>query len=121
MNSKIYQIGCIVVLALIPILFLSSCGKSDNPEANKRDSKGNTVLMKAVKEGNIDWVTELLKDGARVDAKGENGKTVLMWAVDSRRTECVKVLLEAGANVNVEAENGTRLSYWLLIEDIQTV
>ena len=41
-------------------------------DSNKIDSKGNTVLMKAVKEGNIDWVTELIKDGARVDAKGKS-------------------------------------------------
>ena len=86
MNTKIYRIGRVAVLALIPTLLLSSCGKTDNPEANKRDSKGNTVLMKAVKEGNIDWVTELIKDGARVDAKGEDGDTALIWAVDSRHT-----------------------------------
>lgn len=54
MNSKIYRIDRIAVLALIPTLLFLSCGKTDNPEANKRDSKGNTVLMKAVKEGNID-------------------------------------------------------------------
>lgn len=53
MNSKIYRIDRIAVLALIPTLLFLSCGKTDNPEANKRDSKGNTVLMKAVKEGNI--------------------------------------------------------------------
>ena len=45
MNTKIYRIGRVAVLALIPTLLLSSCGKTDNPEANKRDSKGNTVLM----------------------------------------------------------------------------
>ena len=60
--------------------------------------------MKAVKEGNIDWVTELLKDGARVDAKGEDGKTALIWAVDSRHTECVKALIDAGADLNMEAD-----------------
>ena len=39
MNSKIYRIDRIAVLALIPTLLFLSCGKTDNPEANKRDSK----------------------------------------------------------------------------------
>mgnify|MGYP000679964943 FL=1 len=71
-NSKIYRIGHVAILPLISVLFLSSCGKSDNPEANKSDWKGNTVLMKAAKNGNIDWITELLNDGARVETKNQD-------------------------------------------------
>ena len=72
--------------------------------------------MKAAKNGNIDWITELLNDGARVDTKNQDGETALMLAAENGHTECVKILLKNWADVNAKDEDGkTALLFDLFI------
>lgn len=127
MNSKIYRIGRVAVLALIPTSLLLSCERFEKEMALEEiaqidselseliengarvdavDEDGRTALMVAVAKNNADCVKALLEARADVNAKNKKGGTALMLAVDEGHTDCVKTLLEAGADVNEENKNG---------------
>ena len=127
MNSKIYRIGRVAVLALIPTSLLLSCERYEKEMALEEiaqidselseliengarvdavDEDGRTALMVAVVKNNADCVKALLVVGADVNAKNKNGWTALMLATGLGYTDCVKTLLEAGADVNEENKNG---------------
>jgi hypothetical protein len=75
--------------------------------ANPNDSRlSTTVLMFAAKDGYADIVRDLLKAGARLDAKDNDGDTALMYAAIDDRVEVVKALLIAGADVNAQNNKG---------------
>lgn len=134
MNSKIYQIGHVVVLALISMVFFPSCEKSEKEKALEEIAQidgelieliengarvdamgedGRTALMRAASRGNTDCVRALLKAGADVNAKFKDGSTVLMWAsCGGGRTGCVKPLIAAGADVNVKNKDGDTALIW---------
>jgi len=84
-------------------------------DANARDEKGTTPLMKAASEGQVGVARVLLAARAEVDA-AEAGKeyvgwTALMYAVEWNHPALVRLLLEAGANPAREAhvEQGDKL------------
>ena len=87
MNSKIYQIGHVVVLALISMVFFPSCEKSEKEKALEEIAQIDGELI------------ELIENGARVDAMGEDGRTALMRAASRGDTDCVRALLKAGEDV----------------------
>jgi hypothetical protein len=75
--------------------------------ANPNDSRmSTTVLMYAAKDGHADIVRDLLKSGARRDAKDNDGDTPLMYAAIDGRVEVIRALLEAGADVNAQNNKG---------------
>ena len=127
MNSKIYRIGRVAVLALIPTSLLLSCERYEKEMALEEiaqidselseliengarvdavDEDGRTALMVAVVKNNADCVKALLVVGADVNAKNKNGYTALMAAVLKGHTDCVKPLLKAGADANVKDKDG---------------
>lgn len=57
-------------------------------------------LLQAASEGNLNGVTEALKKGADVNARGPFGDTALNQAAEYGHTEVVKRLLEAGADIH---------------------
>lgn len=61
----------------------------------------NTVLIRAVKNKDIDMVKFLVRAGASLDIKNKRGKTALMVAVEKQSVDLVRILLRAGANANV--------------------
>ncbi len=65
-----------------------------------------TPLMHAAAMGNIEFVKELLEEGADVDTRGPRGSTALMFAAGSGHVEIVKLLIESGANVSLEEAGG---------------
>ena len=63
--------------------------------------------MQAAENGHTEIVRELIKAGAKVDARNEGswgiggkGETALMLAAENGHTEVVRELIKAGADVN---------------------
>lgn len=96
MAGKSHRIGpwLVVIAALISTLTISACG-------NKNDS-----LVRSAKEGRVEDVKALLKEGADVNAKTDTGATALMWACFFGKLDVVKVLLANGADVNAKDGRG---------------
>ena len=74
-------------------------------DVNAKDKDGNTVLMEAVKDGDMVRVTELIKNGADVNAKNKNGGTALMLATGLGHTDCARALLETKVDVNARTKD----------------
>jgi ankyrin repeat protein len=73
---------------------------------NSKDRHGHTPLITAAKEGQKDFVLDLLNRGADVTATSVKGKTVLHYAAANGHTEIVKVLIEKGAIVDTRDRDG---------------
>jgi ankyrin repeat protein len=77
---------------------------------NQKSRNGNTPLILACLESNLEVVQTLLAfKGCDVNAVGKNGKTALLYAVDSPmsdRYEIAKALLAAGADAKVKDNEG---------------
>merc|ERR1719458_1724499 len=83
---------------------LSKLPKSKLFQAVNDRADGMTPLHLAVKAGNKDVVSKLLKVGGEVDAKVENtGATSLHLAALQGGLEVVRTLLKSGANVHAKA------------------
>lgn len=61
----------------------------------------DTLLLMAVKSGDIKQVRALLAAGAKPDVSDRQGTTALMYAANLGYTEIVRSLVEAGANINL--------------------
>ena len=71
---------------------------------------GDTALIFAAQNRHTEIVEQLLKHGARVNAKADDGSTALMAAAQNGCTKIVEQLLKHGARVNAKAnEGGTAL------------
>lgn len=69
------------------------------------DNFGETILMKAVQNGNYPTVERLIKMGVPVNAKNKRGETALMQAASAiRHLDIIKLLIESGADVNAAVE-----------------
>jgi ankyrin repeat protein len=66
-----------------------------------RDAK--LTLADAVKEGDIDAVRQMIKDGADINMRWRRGRTALIQAVADNKPEIVKLLIEKGADVNLKS------------------
>ncbi|PVU91641.1 hypothetical protein BB559_004048 [Furculomyces boomerangus] len=64
------------------------------------DYNGRTPLHCASRNGNLQCVKWLVKNGASVHVLDRNGHTPLFDAVTSRRSDIVELLLEAGAHLS---------------------
>jgi uncharacterized protein len=56
-------------------------------------------LIGAVREGNLDALSQFLTDGSATDERDEQGWTPLHWAAGKGETEAVRLLLEHGADL----------------------
>lgn len=66
---------------------------------NLSDHKGNTLLMLASYNGNLETTKMLVDFGALVDKKNDKGQTPLAGVCFKGYLEIVKVLVENGANI----------------------
>jgi len=71
---------------------------------NLADAKGNTLLMLATCNGNLETARMLLESGAEVDRRNDRGQTPLGGAAFKGHGEIVSLLLDHGADT--EADNG---------------
>ncbi len=79
---------------------------------NLSDNKGQSLLMIATYNGNLDTAQMLLTVGAEVDRRNDRGQTPLGGVAFKGNLEAVKLLLEHGADINADNGNGmTPLSY----------
>lgn len=58
----------------------------------------------AARNGEVEEVKELLKDGYQSDAFDEFGKTPLHYAAEGSHLDVLRTLIDAGANVNAHDE-----------------
>ena len=75
--------------------------RTDSP-LDKADSTGMTKLMHAAKEGNVEEVKVLIKEGAKLDIKGSDGRTALMHATHGPSIGALKALIDAGAKLDLQ-------------------
>ncbi|WP_419770963.1 MAG: ankyrin repeat domain-containing protein [Candidatus Marinarcus sp.] len=68
---------------------------------------GNTAIMQAAREGNIEIIKELLQLEANLNILNEAGNNALWNACVSDCKECVEALIEAGIDLNTQNINGT--------------
>lgn len=74
-------------------------------DPNKAKWTGETALMTCASTGAVDAVSELLANGADVNAKeNKYDQTALMWAAAERHPEVVKLLVEKGANIGATSK-----------------
>ena len=69
-------------------------------QANLADFKGQTPLMLAADEGDVELVHLLLEAGADVDAQDYIGRTALHSAVTGRSAKCVELVLDRAPQVS---------------------
>ena len=73
-------------------------------EIPKEDMEEAFLLASGL--GNTDIVTDLIKRGVNINAKGHNDRTPVMAAINFEHPVTVKALLENGANINTRDVNG---------------
>ena len=62
----------------------------------------NADLVAAVKDGDMQAVSHLLRSGADADAEDDDGNSALVWAVWIDSVEATELLLDRGAHVSPE-------------------
>ena len=74
---------------------------------NSADIYGNTLLMHAIKNNNVEIIKYLIDKGADVNAKDYKNNTVLIQAVSQiSDPNIIELLINAGADVKAEDNNG---------------
>lgn len=79
---------------------LCSLGTTSGKTLNER-------LIEATRDGHLDAVAALIRDGAKVDARDESLSTPLILAASTGQVEIVQALLKAGADVNATNSGGS--------------
>lgn len=80
--------------------------RASSSELNRRDSRGETKLHRAVQDNNVALAVKLVQAGADIDSKNRHGETALMLCVAQRNAAMCCALLESGANANVRNASG---------------
>jgi ankyrin repeat protein len=74
---------------------------------NLSDHKGNSLIMLASYNGNLETTSMLVDFGADVDKKNDKGQTPLAGVCFKGYLDIVKVLVKAGANIHQNNGMGT--------------
>ena len=78
-------------------------------------------LMRAVREGQVATVQDLLDKGADVNANDRDGGTPLMMAAIFGRDKIAQMLLASGADVNARDGEGKTALMWAAWKDNDTI
>ena len=80
---------------------------SDHPTIiNAKDGKGDTGLIIALRDGDVDWTAFLLSKGADPNLQGAGGDTPLIAAARSGFDEGAELLIGVGAKVDGTNRSG---------------
>lgn len=95
-------------LALLAFsLVLSGCGKKPLPApVPAPTAEAVAAFAEAAFNGDIQKVTDALKNGMPVDQKEENGNCGLMLAAFNGHVETMQVFIDAGADIHLRDSNG---------------
>jgi ankyrin repeat protein len=83
-------------------------------DINAKDKYGQTALMIAAENSNVDTIKLLLDHNVDINAIRNNGKTALVIAADKGSVEIVKLLLDKGANPNIETNKDRSAPYYAI-------
>jgi ankyrin repeat protein len=76
-------------------------------DINTKDRNGNTLLIQAIKLGNIDMVKFLISKGADINIEGLYGFSPLTYAViESKNKLIIQLLINSGININQQDSQG---------------
>ncbi len=88
---------------------------------NTTSSDGDTALMLAAYNNQVEVVDFLIKQKADLNLQDVEEKTALINAVEDENIECVKLLVEAGANLDLtDSEEKTALHYAIQNKDMES-
>lgn len=83
---------------------LNSNQQQATQSVNMEIKKLNQALLEAAKQGDTNAVTQLLADGADINATDETGRTSALIAVHTNQLDVFNLLIEHGANINIRDE-----------------
>ncbi|MBP0018028.1 MAG: ankyrin repeat domain-containing protein [Cyanobacteria bacterium SBLK] len=73
---------------------------------------GDTALMQATREGELETARSLIRAGALLNARNNDGNNALWFACFRDRYDLIELLVEAGINCDNQNDNGaTALMY----------
>ena len=102
------------ILALIVLTAATATkGQPQIPDARvdlnltiRSNDQDAPLLVSAVRDGDVEAVRSLLRQGADANAAEGDGLSTLHWAARSGEPEIAKILLDAGATVDARTRNG---------------
>jgi hypothetical protein len=81
-------------------------------DIERRNYKGETILMRVCGIGDVAAIKLLLEKGASVEAKNDEGKTAVFYAVSNVRIDALRLLISHGVNLEVKDQlHNTPLDY----------
>jgi Ankyrin repeats (3 copies) len=83
-----------------------------NVFAKRYIPKKSTRLIKAVKEGNMTKVIQLLNDKVDIDKKDGHGCTALIVAAKEGKSMIIRILLKRGAKMDLKDKTGRTAGMW---------
>jgi len=93
--------------SLAAVKILITRGSDVNATAKDHpDDDGRSILHDAARKGNAKIITELIRAGAKVNARDNNGETPLYWALGENQTRAALALVNAGAELNIVNNKG---------------
>jgi ankyrin repeat protein len=98
---------CCVALAVV----LNSCQRQEVPTSATTPTQTNKLYLAAAK-GDLNTMTQLLQNGAVVDAPNEHGDPPLHGATRFGKMEAIVFLLDHGADVNALNRAGETALTW---------
>lgn len=101
--------GVVVSGMLVWAVLLAACtpARSQGPDpAELFDEPGALSLARAVQEGEVEEIAELVATGTDVESTGTHGTTMLQWAVMTGSLDGLSALLDAGADPDRTGHDG---------------
>ncbi|OQR97032.1 ankyrin repeat protein [Thraustotheca clavata] len=96
----------VAVIKQLPVTILEELIAEDLNIVNSQDSKNDTPLIIAARDGLLQHVKCLLANDAEVDSINMSGKTALICAAEKGFIEVVDALLAGLADIDIEDDDG---------------
>jgi len=80
--------------------------QADDNDKNEENAEAFSPLIQAAFRGDLEECSQLIQNGADVNATNETGMTPLHAAVSSRHRAIVSLLLDSGADIDAMTKNG---------------